>query len=202
MTQNNGNSSSGSSTSSLPRMPGEERLMVAVRVRPTSDVNEPKCVKVNSKKSLLLDDAGKKEKPRRYLYDYVFSETSTQEEVYQATTSPLIKDVLNGLNAAVFAYGSTGAGKTHTMLGPNPKKAATPSSEESPPRSTEADGLMVRAIVEIFKFVEQTDKSTAFRVSLHIFVFLFYKNTKSFSCRKSGKGKTENIFHRFFFSFM
>lgn len=28
MTQNNGNSSSGSSTSSLPRIPGEERLMV------------------------------------------------------------------------------------------------------------------------------------------------------------------------------
>lgn len=84
--------------------------------------------------------------------------------------------MLNGLNAAVFAYGATGSGKTHTMLGPNPKKAATPSSEESPPRSTEADGLMVRAIVEIFKYVEQTDKSTAFRVSLMVcYYYIFYE---------------------------
>lgn len=83
--------------------------------------------------------------------------------------------MLNGLNAAVFAYGATGSGKTHTMLGPNPKKAATPSSEEAPPRSTEADGLMVRAIVEIFKFVEQTDKSTVFRVSQQL-LHLVFKN--------------------------
>lgn len=42
------------------------------------------------------------------MYDYVFSEQASQEEVYHTTTSPLIKDVLNGLSAAVFAYGATG----------------------------------------------------------------------------------------------
>lgn len=30
---------------------------------------------------------------------------------------PLIKTVLNGYNATVFAYGPTGTGKTFTMLG-------------------------------------------------------------------------------------
>lgn len=44
------------------------------------------------------------------MYDYVFAEDSTQEEVYQTTTSPLIKDVLKGYSAAVFAYGATGSG--------------------------------------------------------------------------------------------
>lgn len=42
------------------------------------------------------------------MYDYVFSEQASQEEVYHTTTSPLIKDVLKGLSAAVFAYGATG----------------------------------------------------------------------------------------------
>ena len=33
------------------------------------------------------------------------------------TTQFLIEGVLEGYNATVFAYGATGAGKTHTMLG-------------------------------------------------------------------------------------
>lgn len=142
-------------------------LQVAVRIRPSPDPTEAKCIKVTSKKSLLFDDASKT-KPRKYGYDYVFGETATQEEVYETTTAPLVQDVLNGMHAAVFAYGATGSGKTHTMLGPNPKKAATPSSESSPPRSTEGDGLMVRAIVQIFKFVEEAENSDAFKVNVII----------------------------------
>lgn len=60
-----------------------------------------------SKKSLFFDD-GNKNKPKKYMYDYVFSEDASQEEVYHTTTSPLIKDVLKGYSAAVFAYGATG----------------------------------------------------------------------------------------------
>ena len=30
---------------------------------------------------------------------------------------PLIDNILNGYNGTVFAYGMTGAGKTHTMFG-------------------------------------------------------------------------------------
>lgn len=62
-----------------------------------------------SKKSLYFDDGHNKSK--KYMYDYVFAEDSTQDEVYQTTTSPLIKDVLKGYSAAVFAYGATGSGK-------------------------------------------------------------------------------------------
>lgn len=38
-------------------------------------------------------------------------------QIYIETVQPLIKTVLNGLNATVFAYGPTGTGKTYTMLG-------------------------------------------------------------------------------------
>lgn len=33
---------------------------------------------------------------RQYSFDVVFGENSTQEEVYEVTTSSLVKDVLNG----------------------------------------------------------------------------------------------------------
>lgn len=100
--------------------------------------------------------------------------------MYQTTTAPLVKDVMNGYNAAVFAYGATGSGKTHTMLGPNPKKAATPatgnttSSSNSSTNSTavkaqpiltQSNGLMIRAIADIFKFVEESNNPDAFKVS-------------------------------------
>lgn len=59
------------------------------------------------------------------------------------------------------------------MLGPNPKKAATPStstlltsSSDSITQNTQGDGLMVKAIDDIFKFVEQSENPEEFRVSL------------------------------------
>ena len=37
--------------------------------------------------------------------------------MYHNTTQPLLDSVLDGYNATVFAYGATGCGKTHTILG-------------------------------------------------------------------------------------
>lgn len=46
-----------------------------------------------------------------------FSEKATQVDVFEKTTKTLVDSVIKGFNATVFAYGATGAGKTHTMLG-------------------------------------------------------------------------------------
>ena len=51
-------------------------------------------------------------------YDKVFGETSTQAQVFDEIV-PLLRDVLLGYNACIFAYGQTSSGKTHTMLGPD-----------------------------------------------------------------------------------
>ena len=59
----------------------------------------------------------KRNKNILYAFDRVFNQNSTQEEVYQHTAKPLIPHVVDGYNATVFAYGATGAGKTHTMIG-------------------------------------------------------------------------------------
>jgi kinesin family protein 18/19 len=58
---------------------------------------------------------GKRSKDQTFAFDRVFDETTTQGDVYEATTKPLLDSVLDGYNATVFAYGATGCGKTHTI---------------------------------------------------------------------------------------
>ncbi|NXA56020.1 KI18B protein, partial [Nothocercus julius] len=72
-----------------------------------------------------------------FVFDRVFGEGATQEEVFQHTTRNLLDGVLSGYNCSVFAYGATGAGKTYTMLG----------SEKSP-------GIMYLTMVELYKRIE------------------------------------------------
>nr|XP_020853369.1 LOW QUALITY PROTEIN: kinesin-like protein KIF18B [Phascolarctos cinereus] len=63
------------------------------------------------------DGPKKKGKDLKFVFDRVFAETATQQEVFQHTTHSILDGVLQGYNCSVFAYGATGAGKTHTMLG-------------------------------------------------------------------------------------
>ncbi|KAM6931380.1 kinesin-like protein KIF24 [Xenentodon cancila] len=56
----------------------------------------------------------------RFYFDQVFGEESSNEEVYRRTAYPLVQHMLRGGKATCFAYGQTGAGKTHTMLGLSP----------------------------------------------------------------------------------
>lgn len=59
----------------------------------------------------------KKGKDLTFVFDQVFSEVATQQDVFQHTTHNILASFLQGYNCSVFAYGATGAGKTHTMLG-------------------------------------------------------------------------------------
>ena len=56
---------------------------------------------------------------------------------------------MQGYNASVFAYGSTGAGKTYTMLG----------TEESP-------GIMMNSIEELFKVIEVYSEERDYKIKI------------------------------------
>ncbi|KAK1856689.1 kinesin family protein [Colletotrichum chrysophilum] len=60
---------------------------------------------------------GKKVKDQTFMFDRIFDDNATQNDVYEGTTKQLIDSVLDGYNATVFAYGATGCGKTHTITG-------------------------------------------------------------------------------------
>lgn len=47
----------------------------------------------------------------------VFGPKAQQRSIYDQAISPIVKEVLDGFNCTVFAYGQTGTGKTYTMEG-------------------------------------------------------------------------------------
>uniref|UniRef100_A0A8B9EAG1 Kinesin-like protein n=1 Tax=Anser cygnoides TaxID=8845 RepID=A0A8B9EAG1_ANSCY len=70
------------------------------------------------RKKLVHRDINKRaKKDLKFVFDAVFAESSSQLEVFEHTTKSVLDGFLNGYNCTVLAYGATGAGKTHTMLG-------------------------------------------------------------------------------------
>ena len=88
-------------------------------------------------------------KYQQFFFDHVFDKTTSQQEVYNKTTKPLLESIIEGFNATVFAYGATGSGKTYTMLGKN---------------ATEK-GIMPRAVSDLFKLLQKR-KDKEFRIQV------------------------------------
>lgn len=63
----------------------------------------------------------------------------------------VIPTVLDGFNATVFAYGSTGAGKTHTMMGSERDDASRLLDDTS----QEGNGMIPQALSDIFRQIAQ-----------------------------------------------
>ncbi|CAG0913640.1 unnamed protein product [Notodromas monacha] len=81
------------------------------------DVEDEKVFFHNGRMRQVPSAARKRHQNITYSYDHVFSESDTNSEVFSQTMTEVIEKVLEGYNGSVFAYGATGAGKTHTMLG-------------------------------------------------------------------------------------
>lgn len=98
-------------------------VQVVVRLRPLNkrekkDGTLP-VVTTNTDKGqiTLIKGAGLKAAKHRFNFGNVYGSFSTQEEIYNNTLKPIIKDVCDGIESTVFAYGQTGTGKTYTMEG-------------------------------------------------------------------------------------
>lgn len=98
-----------------------ERVMVYLRVRPISEeelrssARESVIDRIDSSRIVL---AAKKESDKKsYLFDSVFDPSIGQKDVYQTVAKPVVNSVLQGYNGTILAYGQTGTGKTHTMIG-------------------------------------------------------------------------------------
>ncbi|CAK9150597.1 unnamed protein product [Ilex paraguariensis] len=94
-------------------------LTVAVKCRPLTERERGRdIVRVNNNKEVLvldpdlskdyLDRIQNRTKERRYCFDFAFGPASKNSDVYERSISSTIAGVIQGLNATVFAYGSTG----------------------------------------------------------------------------------------------
>ncbi|KAL2400981.1 Kinesin-like protein KIF22 [Exophiala dermatitidis] len=52
-----------------------------------------------------------------FQFNSVYEQTATQQEIFDAEVAPTVKHLFLGYDVTIFAYGSTGTGKTHTMRG-------------------------------------------------------------------------------------
>ena len=71
----------------------------------------------NSREVVAKENASATSRTKKFTFDRVFGPSTQQNDVYKSVVGPLIKEVLQGYNCTVFAYGQTGTGKTFTMEG-------------------------------------------------------------------------------------
>lgn len=71
-----------------------------------------------------------------FKFHRVFGPQTSTREMYEETTSPMVDTLLKGYNCTIMAYGISGSGKTHTMMGPS-----DPSADH---------GIIPRVITSIF----------------------------------------------------
>ncbi|XP_077482008.1 kinesin-like protein KIF22 [Stigmatopora argus] len=116
------------------------RVMVAVRLRPFMDKQDEKgegpCVRGLDSQNLEIVNWRNATETLKYHFDVFHGEQTTQQEVFLSSVKPILPHITRGQNASVFAYGPTGAGKTHTMLG-----------------SSRQPGVIPRALGEVFNLV-------------------------------------------------
>jgi len=84
-----------------------DAVSVFIRVRPQAGRTVLRCSGSNE---VILDNTA-------YTFDHVGDEGTSQAAVFEAVGAPIVDACLGGYNGTIFAYGQTGAGKTHTMYG-------------------------------------------------------------------------------------
>lgn len=101
-----------------------ENIKCFVRCRPLNDKEKDLgvgCLKINEdSNSILVENKteSKNFENKPFIMDSVFSEGIEQDQIFSRVAIPVLKGFLQGFNCTIFAYGQTGAGKTHTMMGP------------------------------------------------------------------------------------
>ncbi|KAM8837898.1 kinesin-like protein KIF22 [Spinachia spinachia] len=117
------------------------RVRVAVRLRPymsgEDERDEGPCVRGLDSQNLEIVNWRNATETVKYHFDVFHGEKTTQPEVFLSSVKPILPHILTGQNASVFAYGPTGAGKTHTMMG-----------------SSDQPGVIPRAVREVFNLVK------------------------------------------------
>ncbi|KAA0149383.1 hypothetical protein FNF27_03343 [Cafeteria roenbergensis] len=126
-----------------------EAVRVIVRIRPLSKTEiadgREICARVDTTRmeiALHNPKAAPGEPPKLFTFDDTYGPDTLQKDIYDRSAAPIVDSVIDGYNGTIFAYGQTGAGKTHTM--------------EGVPDVPELRGLMPNAFKHIFERIDTT----------------------------------------------
>ena len=137
---------------------------MAVRVRPLTELelgyNAWSTVEVIDETHVQVNDPDDKmggldylrldkTKAKHYAFDHALGPDSSQQTVYEKTARVLVRKAVEGYNACCFAYGATGAGKTHTMMG-----------------NLEAMGVIPLTLEDLVLITSEREEEHAFRLTM------------------------------------
>ena len=132
-----------------------ETVKVMVRIRPMNKREIEKgsysVTNIDNKNnSVELKCPDTKVPLKNFAYDSVYDCDSLQQDVYNECAFPLVESVIEGYNGTIFAYGQTGCGKTHTMLGV--------------PENPDLRGIIPNCFAQIFGFIDESKSGMKFLV--------------------------------------
>jgi len=135
--------------------PNEDSIRVICRFRPLNHTEEKTGSKFIVKFPSGTDDQCVSIGGKLYVFDKVLKPNVTQSQVYEAAAKSIVKDVLNGYNGTIFAYGQTSSGKTHTMEGVinDPTK----------------QGIIPRIVNDIFNHIYSMEENLEFHIKVSYF---------------------------------
>ena len=155
----------------VPEKPDKERnknIRVYVRFRPfnivetellnsgvgfeTPEYEENEIVKIKNFKS---DNNNNNNNYPMFKFDKVFKSETPQNDIYEIVGKEIVKDVMDGYNGTIFAYGQSGSGKTYTMYGKDID-------------DDEHKGLIPRIVEEIFNYVDNSDQNISYQFKLSV----------------------------------
>ena len=126
-----------------------DRVAVYVRARPLlkEELRGRNCIELdsisnnNNHRNGNIYIGNKKFGP----FEAIFSQESSQNDIYEQCVRTLVDGVFEGFNGTVFAYGQTGSGKTHSIMG-------------SFSALEEEEGIIPRAIKDLFAKLDKSIK--------------------------------------------
>nr|XP_034985069.1 kinesin-1 heavy chain isoform X2 [Zootoca vivipara] len=132
--------------------PAECNIKVMCRFRPLNDSEVTRgdkyIAKFQGEDTVVIAS-----KP--YAFDRVFQSHTSQEQVYNDCAKKIVKDVLEGYNGTIFAYGQTSSGKTHTM--------------EGKLHDVDGMGIIPRIVQDIFNYIYSMDENLEFHIKVSYF---------------------------------
>ena len=157
-------------------------IITILRVRPENayekNYSNIKIIKIESSSSMKLispieynyflegtkfinDDKGlevTKTEEHIFQFDHIFDYTAQQSQVYEYSAEFLVRNIFEGFNSTIFAYGSIGSGKSYTMFGTNDKP-----------------GIIIRSINQILTFMNNNGINADY--DLQISFYKIYNET-------------------------
>lgn len=124
-----------------------DKIRVVIRCRPRKETESKEAAVSCCENGQVFLQTGPGRPKRKYDFDFVASDSCTQQTIFEQAGKPVVDCTLAGFHGTIFAYGQTGSGKTHTMTGPVGAK-----------RTDEVDhrGVVPRACEAIFSHIAES----------------------------------------------